>query len=117
MQYAIVHNAICNSIVALPSTAVLNDLAFEKGWRIIHQDVSFLKLQDWKEQFINMEVKDEIQFYLDHLVEEEMTEEDTLYIESLMSERCYDPIQPDADEEEFDENFSSFEDTSEETEE
>lgn len=97
MQYAIVHNTICNSLVALPSTEVLNDVAFDKGWRIIHQDVSFTSLQDWKDKF-NLKVMEPAQFYLDYLVDEEMTEEDTLYIESLMSERCYDtPAQPDAD--------------------
>ena len=108
MQYAIIHNSVSSSLVALPSTVVLNDIAFDKGWRVLHQDLSAPELQDWKEKF-NLEVMDEVQFYLDYLKDEEMTEEDTLYIEALMHENFYEAVHPDQDEEEFDETFSSIE--------
>lgn len=116
MQYAIVHNSAINSLVALPSTVVLNDIAFDKGWRILHQDISYSELQEWKEKF-NLEVMDEVKFYLDYLVDEEMTEEDTAYIEACMQENFYEAIHADADEEEFDPEFSSFPEEPEETEE
>lgn len=113
MQYAIVHKD--NTLVALPSTVVLNDLAFDKGWRVLHQDISYTELQDWKSKF-NLEVMDEVQFYLDYIADEEMTEEDTAYIEACMQENFYEAVHADADEEEFDPEFSSFSEEPEETE-
>lgn len=106
MQYAIIHNTICNSLVALPSTEVLNDIAFDKGWRVLDQDCSYPEMQDWKEKF-NLEVMEPAQFYMDYLVDAEMSEEDTLYIEACLTENFYEEVHADEDEEEFDENFSS----------
>lgn len=114
--YSIIYNN--TSIVALPAVDVLTDIAMEKGWKILHSDVDFFSLQQYKDIF-NMEVMDAGRFHLDYLAEELMTEEDTLYIEAQMQSSFYEQTMgaaPDADEEEFDESFSSFEDL-EETEE
>lgn len=98
MQYAIIHNTSSNALIALPSTEVLNDIAFDKGWRVLQQDCSYTELQKWKENF-NIEVMDSVRFYLDYLVEEEMTEEDTAYIEACMQENFYEEVHADGDEE------------------
>jgi len=114
MQYAIVHNSNTNSLVALPSTDVLDDLAFLKGWRVLSQDISHSSLQDWKEKF-NLEVMDAVKFHLDYVADEEMTDEDVEYINSL-SQEFFSENQPDSDEDEIDVEFFG-EDSLEETEE
>ena len=106
--YSIIYNN--TSIVALPAVDVLTDIAMEKGWKIMHTDVDFHQLQHYKQLF-NLEVMDAGRFHLDYLAEELMTEEDTLYIEAQMQSSFYEQTMgaaPDADEEEFDESFSSF---------
>lgn len=113
MQYAIVYNQNQLTMIALPSTEVLNDVAFDKGWRVLDQDVDYLRLQEYKEKF-ELEVMDNVQFYLDYLVDTDMTEEDTAYIEACMTENFYEEVHADEDEEEFDENFSEDEEELEE---
>lgn len=115
MQYAIVYNPNQLTMIALSSTEVLNDLAYDKGWRVLDQDVNYLRLQEYKDKF-EMEVMEPAQFYMDYLVDEEMSEEDSLYIEACMQENFYEEVHADPDEEEFDESFSS-EDTEETLEE
>jgi len=54
-------------------------------------------------------VLDELQFYLEYLVDEEMSEEDTAYIESCLQENFYEDVHPDSDEEEIDHEFHFME--------
>lgn len=98
MQYAIVYNPNQLTMIALPSTEVLNDLAYDKGWRVLDQDVDYLRLQKYKDKF-NLEVMEPAQFYLDHLAENEMTDEDTMYIEACLQENFYEEVHADGDEE------------------
>lgn len=103
MQYAIVHNSNTNSLIALPSTDVLDDLAFLKGWRILTQDLTWVQLEEWKTKF-NLEVMDAVKFHLDYVADEEMTDEDVDYINSL-SQDFFTENQPDADDDEIDVEF------------
>ena len=114
MQYAIVHNTAINSLVALPSISALSDLAFDKGWRVIHQDTDWIELQDWKSQF-NLEVMDDVQFYLDYLADEELTDDDIAYINATCQD-YFTENQADSDEEEFDVEFFGEESTEDDEE-
>lgn len=89
MRYSIIQNATSAALIALPATDALSDNAFEKGWRICSSDISYTDLQLWKEKF-NLEVMTPAQFYLDYLVDKEMTEEDTAYIEACLQDSFYE---------------------------
>jgi len=108
MQYAIVHNTTLNSLVSIPSTSCLNDLAFDKGWRVLEQDISWTELQHWKDLFSNLEVMDDSQFYLDYLADVELTDDDVFYINACQQD-YFTENQADSDEEEFDEFFAEDE--------
>lgn len=105
MQYNIIYNQTVSSLVALPCVDTLNDLAFDKGWRIIESDINWNSLQQWKEEF-NIEVMDALQFHLDYLVEDELTDDDISYINASIAD-FYTENHADKDEEEFDEFFTS----------
>lgn len=112
MQYALIHNKVneMDVIVALPSIATLGELAFDKGWRVLHQDIPHTDLPSYHHQFGKyFRVLDELQFYLEYLVDEEMSEEDTAYIESCLQENFYEDVHPDSDEEEIDHEFHFME--------
>jgi len=106
-RYAILHNADLNAMVALPSTDVLTDQAFDKGWRILNQDVSYLELiYNWMASF-NMELMDAVKFHLDYIADEEMTDEDVTYINACLQDQFFEGSTngPDSDDEEIDVEF------------
>lgn len=108
MLYNALYNSNISEMIILPATESLSDLAFEKGWRIIHPNLDHFEMLTYIDRF-NCELQSGSQFYLDYLVDDELDDQDAEYLASLL-DPLWDstPIPPDADEEEFDENFSSF---------
>jgi hypothetical protein len=114
-RYNVLYNN--TAMIILPATESLSDIALDKGWRILHADLSLWDTKKYTEQF-NCEMMDGSQFYLDYLAEELLDEQDIEYI-SALSDPLWENtmVAPDADEEEFDESFSSVDEDQEETEE
>ena len=117
MLYNALYNSTISAMVILPATESLSDIAFEKGWRIIHPNLEYFEMMRYINRF-NCELYDGSRFYLDYLVDDELDDQDVEYLNSLV-DPLWDstPVLPDADEEEFDENFSSFSEEEEEKEE
>ena len=115
MLYNALYNSATSSLVLLPATEGLPDLAFDKGWRIIHPNMEYFEMLKYTTRF-NCELMTGSQFYLDYLADDELDEQDAEYLGSLL-DPIWDstPIPPDEDEEEFDEFYAD--DTVEEAEE
>jgi hypothetical protein len=108
MLYNALYNSNTSSLILLPVIESVSDIAFEKGWRIIHPNLAYQDVEQYKERF-GCEVYDGARFYLDHLVDDELDDQDVEYLNSLL-DPLWDTavVAADLDEEEFDENFSSF---------
>lgn len=114
MLYNALYNSNISAMVLLPAVESLSDIAFEKGWRIIHPNLEHFEMLRYVYRF-NCEVQSGSQFYLDYLVDDELDDQDAEYLGSLL-DPLWDStaVQPDADEEEFDEFFSLEEETEKE---
>jgi len=113
----LLHNAD-RSLIALPASEGLSDLAFDKGWRIIHPNIGTHELRRYEERF-TIGRMDGATFYTEYLEDEEMTDDSAEFFNGVIVP-LYEAESNhgiDADEEEFDENFSSIEEPEEQNEE
>ena len=110
-QYTIIHNSKYPSLIAIEATTALSDIAFEKDWRVLLSDLTQAEIEaGLTNTSMTLIYTSYLDFYLDYLVDDELTEEDTAYIESCMGQPFYDDNKfEQADEEEINHEFHFME--------
>jgi hypothetical protein len=98
-----------HGLVTVPATG-LNDLAFDKGWRIIHHGLEDFEIPRYTDRFDARQM-DEAEFFLTYLEDIEMTEDSAEFFGDIIRP-LYEAEQqdnlgagPDSDEEEIDVEF------------